>query len=68
MRRCDCHPPKLLLSISEAAEQLSVSKPTVRALIDAGVLHTVQVSPRNPRVPYRALEEFANQLEPRRAS
>ena len=62
-RECACRPPKLLLSIKEAAEQLGVGKDTVYGLLDAGHITRIYLTPDLPRIPYRSLEEYVARLE-----
>lgn len=62
-RACACRPPKLLLSVKEAAEQLSVGRDTVYGLLESGAITRVYLTPDLPRIPYRSLEEYVARLE-----
>lgn len=55
--------PKLLLPITEAARLLGVSSSTVRRLIAAGRLRTINVG-KELRVPVAAIEEFVAPAPP----
>ena len=54
-------PAKLLLSIPEAASQLSLGQTVVWKLISTGQLYSVKVG-RSRRVPWTALEAFVASL------
>lgn len=49
---------KLLLTVKEAAERLSVGKDQVYALIQSGDLKSVRVGERGRRIPTAALTEY----------
>jgi excisionase family DNA binding protein len=50
---------RILLTVPEAAEALSVSRATLYVMIGAGQLPTVRVGSRGVRIPVDALREFA---------
>lgn len=50
---------RILITIPEAAEALSISEHLARELIRAGILPCVKISPNITRVPVAALNEIA---------
>jgi len=53
----DNREPTLLLTVSETADRLHVSKPTVYVLINSGQLRSIKVG-RIRRIPCKALEDY----------
>ena len=53
--------PKLLLSVEEAAETLTIGRTTMFALIKKGSVETVQIGTRR-LVPYESLRTFVTGL------
>lgn len=50
----------LVGSVAQVAERLEVSEDRVRRLIREGKLPAWRMGPRTIRIPWRALEEYAN--------
>ena len=54
-------PPRLLLTIQEAAERLSVGETTLHGLLRTGALQSVKIGSAR-RVPVDAIEDFVSRL------
>lgn len=61
MSATDADRTRLLLTVEEAAEALSLGKTKVYELISAGQIETVQIG-RSRRVPVDALDAFVRRL------
>jgi excisionase family DNA binding protein len=55
--------PKLLLSLSEAAEALSVCERTVSRLVQRGEISKVMIGNRGIRIPVASLENWIRKQE-----
>lgn len=53
--------PRLLITVDEAAERLSIGRTAAYALVSSGELESVQIG-RLRRVPASAVEEYVNRL------
>ena len=59
--------PRVLLTVEDAADRLSIGRTTMYALIKAGHVNTVRVGNLR-RVPAEALDDYVHQLRQRQGA